>query len=169
MSMTKIQTVNLVSNAANIEFTAIPNTYKDLYILLNIRSTTSGADREEMRMTFNGSSSGYSRSRGYAYDGGTFSGDAATGLSYIAVGSMPAANRNSNVFGPNELYIFSYAESKPKAIHGRYVANSDSSATYVIGFGHYGWSDNSPITSIRFVGAANSIASGSTATLYGIR
>lgn len=169
MAMIKIQTVNLTSNATEIEFTAIPSDYKDLYILLNVRSTTSGADREEMRMTFNGSSSGYSRSRGYAYDGGTFAGDAATGLSYIAVGSIPAANRNSNVFGPNELYIFSYAENKHKAIHGRYVANSDSSSTYVIGFGHYGWANNSAITSIKFYGAANNMANGSTATLYGIK
>lgn len=169
MSMSKIQTINLTSNAAEIEFTAIPSTYKDLYILLNVRSTTSGADRQEMRMTFNGNSSGYSRSRGYAYDGGTIAGDSGTNLAYIAVGSIPAANRNQNVFGGNEMYIFSYAENKHKSIHGRYVSNSDSTSTYVVGFGHYGWANNSAITSIKFYGAADSITSGSTATLYGIK
>jgi hypothetical protein len=169
MSMSKIQTINLVSNATEIEFTTIPSIYKDLYILLNVRSTTTGADRQEMRMTVNGSSSGYSRSRGYAYDGGTISGDAGTNLSYIAIGSIPAVNRNQYVFGANELYIYSYAENKHKSMHGRFAANSDSTSTWVVGFGHYGWANNSPITSIKFYGAADGIASGSTATLYGIK
>ena len=170
MGMTKIQKVDLTTNASEINFTSIPATYKDLYLLLNVRNAASAA-REQLNMTFNSNGAGYAQTRGYVYDSvPTFNGDNATSQSFIALGSANDTSVGSYYFSPYEIYIFSYASSYAnKTAHARFGSVSNTSSNWVSGFGHYGWANTAAINSIRLYWLSNNFVAGSTATLYGIK
>lgn len=172
MAFTKIQTVSVTGSPSTVEFTAIPNTYKDLYVLTNFCNSSIGTAvaRQELRMTFNNNTSGYAQNRGYIYDGvPTVAGDSSTSLGYIAPASANSSGAGANYFSPMELHIFSYASNVAnKTGHARGSAVSNTSATWVVGFTHFGWANTSAISSIQFYFAVDNFVAGSTATLYGI-
>jgi len=171
MALVKIQTQTLLSNAAQIEFTTIPGTYKTLYMLLNIRSAnTGGPNRVALEGKFNNSSSGYSRSRGYAYDNvPSISADQSTSETVLALGSANNASEPSYVFSAMECWIFDYASSNNiKVMTSKIACLGTTSNYWVTGYAHMGWSNTAAITSIQIFGNTGNIAAGSTASLYGL-
>lgn len=169
MAFSKIQTVSLASNASEIEFTAIPSTYKDLYMLLNVRCANA-TNRQSVILTFNNNTSGYARARGYAYDSGpTLGGDNGTSQADAALGTANGTSVGADFYSPMEVYIFSYASSAAnKTFHSRFGAVSNTTSTWVNGFGHFAWTNSAAINSIKLVFDLNNFVSGSTASLYGI-
>lgn len=171
MALIKIETKTLGSAAAQVEFTNIPGTYKSLYMLLNLRSTNTDAiSRVALEGKFNNSSSGYSRSRGYAFDNvPNIGADQSTTETILALGSINNSVLPSQVFSGIECWIFDYASSNNiKTMTSKIACIGTTSTFWVTGYAHMGWSNTSPITSIQIFGNSGNIAAGSTASLYGL-
>jgi len=157
-----IATTTLSSAASSIDFTSIPNTYTDLKIILVGKYTDAG---EQLSMRFNGiTTTTYSRT--YLSGNGTAasSGQNSTASSiYLSPGAGTGA---ANELSFTNIDIFSYAGSTYKTILASDSKDSNGSgwqANYV-GL----WRSTSAITSVKLY-PANTFASGTIATLYGIK
>ena len=164
----KIASVTVGSGgAASIDFSSIPSTYTDLCVKLSTRISTA-ANRESVKLTFNGNASNYSRKRLYGFESGAAS-DGASGQTFIEIGLVPAASATSNTFSNDEIYVPNYAGNTNKSVSYEVIAENNSSASYVDLMGAGLWSDTSAITSLTLTPNSGSFVQYSTATLYGIK
>lgn len=160
-SFESIATVSVGSGgAADIEFTSIPNSYAHLQLRGFLR-TTSG---DQLRLTFNGSTSNY---RSHYLEG--------TGTSAIAgsesdprinlYAALPSA---TSVFSGTVIDILDYANTnKTKVV--RALSGWDANGSGYVDLDSGLWNDTSAITSIKFVPSAGSFAQYSHFALYGIK
>lgn len=166
MSITNIAiaTVTVGSGGAGtIEFTNIPQTYTDLYILVSARSDRS-LHVDDYRILFNSSSASFSYRALLASSGtSTLSGNV------NEVGVMSANTALSSTFGNGLIYIYNYTSSSNKTYRTEAVSsnNSSSSENWIVGGL---WSNTSAITTIALdQGDGSNWLQYSTATLYGIK
>jgi hypothetical protein len=162
-----IQTVTVGSGGTtNIDFTSIPATYTDLLLKLSGRSSRSGTEMEEFRLTFNGNGSNYSE-RQLRGNGTTAVVQAFSGASIQQLG-QPAATASASVFGNWDIYIPNYAGSNNKSHLLDGVTENNASAAYA--YLEAGlWADTAAITSIRITAGSYLAVEHTTATLYGIK
>jgi hypothetical protein len=158
-----ISTVTVGSGGAStINFTGIPATYTDLAIKLSTRGTNASAFNN-IKVTFNGSSSTFSRREIYA-EGSAGSETVSDNI----IGPLPAASSTANTFGSAELYISNYTSSNNKAFSFDAVSENDS-ATQSMWVTTGLWSTAIPISSVSLFPNVGTFVQHSTATLYGIR
>ncbi len=173
LQLFKIADVTVATPQANIEFTSIPQGYTDLVIVLSARGDRASSEVDQLQLTFNGSTSGYSYRTLYGLGaGGSGSGNAS------AQGSIPniwinGNQSTSNTFGNASIYIPNYTSSNNKSISFDIVTegNVSGSTAYTIftGFQAGLWSNTSAITSVKlaeYIGT--NLITNSTFTLYGI-
>jgi hypothetical protein len=160
-------TVGLLG-ASSIDFSSIPSTYTDLCLKLSLRSTVV-AEYGNNRITFNGSSSGYTSKLLYGL--GTGSGASANNgvtnaIDYAAYGTGSTAT--SNTFANGEIYIPNYAGSNNKSVSVDAVTENNATASIaalVAGL----LSNTAAITSISIVSGSGTFVQYSTAYLYGVK
>lgn len=164
-NMIPISTVTVGSGgASSIDFTNIPQNYTDLIIKLSARrdATSTSVD-----LTFNGSTSGYSRRR-ILGDGSTASSTSSSSASTIQDPMSVQSDWTSSTFGNVEIYIPNYAGSNNKSISIDAVTENNATTAYaVLNAGL--WANTSSITSIKLAPASGNFVQYSSATLYGIR
>lgn len=165
MAMTLVSTITVGSGgAAAIEFTGIPQTGKDLYIVLSSRSSSATTGGRVVRLRFNGNSTSYStRSlRGSGSAAFTTSTSAAAQLNF---GESPAANETANTFGSDAIYVSNYISSDNKSVSVDSVSeNNATAAQQRITAGL--WSQTSAITSVTLFNEDSSFVQNTTASLY---
>ena len=164
---TPIATTTLGSAAANIEFTSIPSTYTDLILVVTPAQSSPAGDSPLLRVG-NGSADSSSI---YSYTVLRGTGSAAssyrdTGLTYIP----DSLTGMSTTLGQLTItyQIMNYANNTTyKTILVRDNSNTTSypGVTAIVGL----WRSTSAINVVRFYGAGSNLASGTTATLYGIK
>jgi hypothetical protein len=161
-----IATVTVGSGgAADIEFTSIPATYTDLYVLLSARSNRANV-QDWVKVQFNSSTTNYSW-RGLIGDGSSVSSENNT--SAIRMGRVPGANATASTFGNCSLYIPNYASSNYKSASADGVGENNATEAWSALDANL-WSDTSAITSIKLLPADGTAwTQYSTATLYGIK
>lgn len=162
MSMTKISTITVgVGGTNTIQFTSIPDSYDDLYI---IASTRNSSTLEHVLIGFNGSTSNFTGRYVTGYNTNTASGEYAR---YI--GNTSTSTYTANTFGITNIYIPNYTSSQYKSISGESSGENNSAVYWTTVFSSNVWSSGSAITSIELTNETGStILEGSTATLYGI-
>ena len=153
-----IATTTLGSAAASITFSSITSAYTDLRIVLRHQLITSD---------------------GFVYF--TFNGDTGTNYSYTQLrgdGASATSSRNTNVTALQRIYsyiaqpamslidIFSYTGSTNKTVLYTSEADQNGSGNVLRLVGL--WRSTSAITSITLTGINGNLATGTTATLYGI-
>ena len=159
----------LGSAASNVEFTSIPGTYTDLYVVGSIRTTRSNADPgADCNLTFNGSTSGFSW-RTLSGDGASAgSGNNGAGTSSISGFLNVSSFATANTFGSWELYIPNYAGSTNKSVSIASVSETNGTTAFirlVAGL----WANASAITSLNVAdGNSSNFVSGSSVFLFGI-
>lgn len=158
--------VELSAAAANIEFTSIPGTYTDLFLLASLRINRSGENNDNVMLRFNAATTNYSDRALYG-NGSTAASDSST-LTGIRAASVPGPTATSNTFGSCEIYIPNYAGSSNKSVSA--ASALENNATFGINWASAGlWSDTSAVTSIRiYPRNGTEFFSGSSAFLYGI-
>lgn len=161
--------------AANIEFTSIPATYTDLCVMFSARTDRNDGDYDNIKITFNGSTTGYSARTLGSVLGSVFSGqnlgqtDAIYTMVYGSTATLPAS-----IFSSISLYIPNYAGSTNKSFSSD-MGYSNSKTTspnndWILLLGSGLWSNTSAITSIKLDPEYGSnLVQYSTATLYGIK
>lgn len=172
-TFTKIATLTAGSGGqATFDFTAIPNTYKDLFIYLSTRTVSnSGVESAYVTMTFNSTNGSVSQELiGYAAATKEFRFDTTVQMP-LGVGGG-GSSVIANTFLCAKVYIPNYASSLLKT----YLAvvtgtNTNTSNSYLIGtYGGRGLNaGTSAISSIQISRPSTSHAQYSTATLYGIK
>ena len=161
MTMQLIETKTLLSAAASIEFTSIPQDGTDLVALMSLRST---GDVDFIALAFNGSTANFSQRYLQGFGTGVTS---ATQTNLLIVATNPSPT-TSNTFSNNSLYIPNYVGSTNKSFSADGVfENNATTARQQITAGL--WSNTASITSIGFtVGGGTTFVSGSTISLYKI-
>ena len=171
-NMVAIQTVTVGSGgAASIEFTSIPQTYTDLYIVCSARnSSSSGID---MGMRFNGNTgTNYSYRSIYGSGSSASSGSASSETLFTRAGYAAGSGYTASTFSNVSYYIPNYTSSNNKSVSIDCVNEQNSSTAYA-GLFALLWSQTSAITSVTlYVNSGNTaenFAQYSSATLYGIK
>lgn len=156
--------------AANIEFTSIPSTYTDLIVRYSLRSTANdsgGSTPIDVRLTFNGSGSGYSEKM--IYGTGSSAASAATSGSLINwAGTQTNNSQTASTFASNDLYIPNYAGAsyKSASVDGVQENNATAAASRLTAVL---WSSTAAITSLKLAPDYGNFAQNSTAYLYGVK
>lgn len=166
MQLIQHVTVSAAAGQAAIDFSSIPQTFDDLYLVVSAR--TNQAD-DNLYIQFNGNaSSGYSQRNLLGVGSGN-------GISQV--GSSPSVpgtqvhglvNTTANTFGNASVYIPNYRSSSSKNLFNEGVSEANATASYqflVAGI----WANSSPITSIRLILQTGvNLQQHSSASLYGI-
>jgi hypothetical protein len=151
---TPLANVTLATNTNSIVFGSIPNTYRDLVIVIN-GSTAAAAD---IGLRFNGATSTYSFVSTYS----TGSLVSNNNLNY------PRApihySTNTSLFTVNANIMDYSATDKHKTI----LSRGDQGTGFVVMYGSR-WSDTAAITSIQIGTDSPNFNTGTIFTLYGIQ
>jgi hypothetical protein len=168
LQLYKIGSVEVGSaGSATISFSSIPSGYTDLLIKITTRDTTATVNLAQVKMTFNGSATGYTNRNVYGNGSSTTSQTTATTSIDVGIGnSMPTAGNTANTFSNGEVYIPNYAGSNNKSVSTDIVGENNTTAAYA-GITAGLWSNTAAITSISFA-PTTLFAQYTTATLYGI-
>lgn len=161
----KIATVTVgAGGAATMTFSSIPSTYSDLVVKRSARGTAAG-NNVDVKMTFNGVTTGYTIRNVYG-DGSTAASFSDSTTNYTG-GETNGTSTTASTFDNAEIYISNYAGSTNKSFSLDNVV--ENNATFGLDWLQAGlWSNTAAITSITFTPGSGNFAQYSTATLYGI-
>jgi len=163
MVLIATQTVG-AGGASNIDFTSIPQTFTDLYLVGSLR-TNLASDSENCRIDFNNNTANQASILLAGY--GT--GSANYSYTYINIRNVPSANGTANVFGNMSAYIPNYAENRNKNISIDNVPERNTPDNFFISLIGGSWNDTSAITSVKLSTAGGgSFVQYSSISLYGI-
>lgn len=165
---TLIEAKTLSSNAADVTFTSIPNTYTDLQVLCSVR-LNDGGSAANFRMRVNGSSSNYTNRRIVGAGSGTPGSDNQpdTGTWY-GIGIAPGTGATSSTFSNISIYLPNYTSSNYKSISVDAVSENNATQAFAVLSAGL-WSNTAAITSVTLICGDVDILSGSTFYLYGIK
>ncbi len=155
---------------ADITFSSIPSTYTDLKVVVSARTTQAG-NYQNVRLSFNGSSSTYSERALRSYGGSTVDSVTGSSSSYISNIYQNSSGSTANTFSNYEFYVPNYTStSNAKSVSIDTVAENNASDGFVgITAGLWNPASQAAITSITLTQAAGTIVEYSTAYLYGIK
>jgi len=161
-----IATNTLGSAAASITFSSIPATYTDLRVVFsNVKISSSSSNVAYLR--FNGDDGGnYSFTSLYGNGSGPFSFTGTSGDGYTGIGlnTGPVSTTVPHFYTAD---IFSYRASifKTSLLTASQDQNGSGFVPSAVGL----WRSTAAITSLTLVHSATDFATGTTATLYGIK
>lgn len=159
-----ISTQTLGSDTATVTFSSIPQTYTDLILVSQTRSTRAGNAGDSGRIRFNSDT-------GTNYSTTTLEGNGSVAestrfstQSFILV-RIPAATATASVLSPSIAQIMNYSNATTyKTALIRLTSVSES-----VGLNAGLWRNTAAITSIDFSASSGNLVSGSTFVLYGIK
>lgn len=163
-----IATTTLASDTASISFSSIPGTYTDLKLIMIVRSTVVAIDAD-LRVTFNGSgAANYYRTGISGIGTATQTSIKQTATTNIVLGRPVAASATAGVFSMINVDIAKYSSATlEKPLLSRMASDQNGSGTVSIIAGL--WFNTSAITSLTLTPQSNNFATGTKATLYGIK
>jgi len=158
------QTVG-AGGAASVTFSSIPQTYTDLVVKISARSARSAQQVDNLFMTFNSTTSGYT----YRNLSGNGSSAASASYSsrYISL-SLDAAGSTANTFSNIETYIPNYTSANYKSISTDGVSENNASGAQM-DLNATLWSNTAAITQIDIQPEVSTFVQYSTFSLYGIK
>ena len=146
-----LATTTLSSATSTVTFSSIPATYRDLIVVVNARSST--GTTSEFRINPNGSTADGTRV--------VMFGVGSSVSSNLAVGTLPTSSDQFNQF---IIQIMDYAQTdKHKTMLTR-----QSWANATVDAQAMRWAQTTAITSIQLQGVTQTMAVGSTFSLYGV-
>jgi len=166
------------SGVSYIEFTSIPQTYKDLTIVLSARLTNNGDSFGNILISFNGAPSGSDYSVIFLIGGGsspTSAGGAQTPDSIRANYAINGSASTSDVFSNTTIYIPNYTDttgSKNLILDSVGENISETEARKNLTAGRWNPATSAAITSVRLTAnysSSETYALNTTAYLYGIK
>jgi hypothetical protein len=166
--MKLIETKRLASNQPTLVFSAIPQNFTDLLVVISARSTRTGNVGDDLLVTVNSISSGYS---GVGVDGtgSSPSGftDGAGGARFRYLSVINSSSSTANTFGNAQIYIPNYSGSTTKLFS--FDSSTENNATLAYSRLSSGFLNNTAaITSLTFDPDNGDLVAGSSISLYGI-
>jgi hypothetical protein len=149
---------------ASVTFSSIPATYTDLVVKISGRSARAAQQADNLFITFNGVTTGYTTRN--IMGNGTSASSASYAVRYAA-NSVDAAGSTANTFSSHEIYIPNYTSSNNKSYSVDSVSENNATAAQSDLFAGL-WSNTAAITSIALQPEVSTWVQHSTFTLYGI-
>ena len=171
-SFESIATVTVGSSTTNtITFSSIPNTYTHLQLRYTARATDNDV-QQYIYLRFNsdtGNNYAYHRLQGNGSSASAAGGSSGSVIYYI--GSVPAAQTNSSMFGPGVVDILDYKDTnKYKTVRALFGYDSNGGGDMYLGSGL--WLNTSAISTITLtkqMTTSGDFSQYSSFALYGIR
>jgi hypothetical protein len=158
MTMTLIETKTLLSAAASISFTSVPQAYTDLIMICSLRENGTDSARAFF-MGINGTDLTTFR---------TLVGNGASASSNTTyVGVTNSGTGTSNTFSNVQFYIPNYTSNTLKTVSVDYVTENNATTAFA-GVTAAVSSGTAAVTSVSVSGALASWIAGSMVSLYGI-
>jgi hypothetical protein len=155
-----IATTTLSSAAADITFSSISGAYTDLRLIFEGKAVSAGQD---IYCQVNGdTASNYSHTR-FIGDGSTATSSRGTSLAYMRFSDGGSPQTGYASLTKVDFMNYSNTTTYKTAINRADNANRGMDAVVNL------WRSTAAITSIKFYISSGNIASGATATLYGIK
>lgn len=168
ITYTAIATTTVGSGgAANITFSSIPGTYTDLVVKLSVRGDNN-VTTQQMYMTFNNSTTGYSARQVYGDGASATSATLSNSGAAISIVNTNTSVSTANTFSSTDVYIPNYTSSNNKSASADSVTENNGT-TALAGLTAGLWSNTAAITSVKFAPQSGNFVQYSTATLYGIK
>lgn len=164
MKLIETKTVGTATNT--LQFTSIPQTFTDLYIVLSVR-TTIADNLGYTTLRVNNSTSNWTTRFLQGNSSGTSSGSTTTAPDFFGSGG----NTTSNTFGNGSVYIPNYTGSTNKSLSIDFVSENNASGAFsaIQRIVAALWSSSSAITSFEVVAdGSTNLAVGTTVSIYGI-
>lgn len=150
---TPMATITLGSSASSVTFSNIPNTYRDLILIVNGTGTATAT----FGVQFNNDTA-----NNYTYV--EMNGDGSTGSSSSGTLSQALIGRLTTSMSVATGHIMDYsATDKHKTVLGRGGASNELTRASASR-----WASTSAITSVKVLPLSNSFASGTVMSLYGV-
>ncbi len=169
-----IEDIELSASASEIVFSNIPQTYDDLYLLIEMR-TDKSATADAIHIVFNNDTgSNYSTDVVWIYGNGSIGGSETINAAYLRNLWACAANSPTGDFATYTMRIHSYnstAKNKNGQSRGQQRTTNNAGNNYLYD-ATFSWhpSTPTPITSIKFTSEAGAnFVAGTRITLYGIK
>lgn len=122
-----LERIELNASAASVTFSNIPQSgYTDLKVVTSAR--TSASD-QNIKVTFNGTSSSYSERWIYGSGSAAGSGSATTN-GYFYIHYATHSSNTSNTFGNSEIYIPNYTSSNYKSVSEDSIQETNATAVF---------------------------------------
>jgi hypothetical protein len=153
------------AGATSVTFNSIPQTgYTDLVIKVSGRSARAGQQADNLFITFNATTTGYT-TRNIMGNGSTAS-SASYSIRYAA-NAVDAAGSTASTFSSHEIYIPNYASANNKSYSVDSVSENNATAAQSDLFAGL-WSNTAAITSIALQPEVSTWVQYSTFYLYGV-
>jgi hypothetical protein len=167
-TFTKIAAVEVGSGGqSTISFTSIPQTYKDLRILISARSSGGSSVYNNMFMKFNTSTTGYADK--LLFGSGTSVSASSVSTSSAFIGDCDGPNATTDYFGSTVVDVFNYSSTAVnKTWLYKNMCNNNASQYYIELGGGYWTTQGTAITSIEISPTPGPFIQYTSATLYGI-
>ncbi len=171
--MELIDVKTLSSTAASITFSAIPQTYTDLKILVSARDDRDGQPNTDLSLQvgYNGAiNTGSIYSAKQLYGSGSTAGSQSSATTYLYLGMSNGPTSTASTFGNTEIYIPNYTSANNKSVSTDGVSENNASTAYAVSNAGL-ISTSNPITDIKIsadYGTGN-YQIYSTFYLYGIK
>ena len=163
MTMQLIETKTLLSAAASIEFTSIPQDGTDLVALVSARGSDAVFSGRTIDLAINGSTAGFTTRRLL----GTGSAVSTASFSIGFAGSIPTSLTTANTFSNVVIHFTNYTSSVNKSFSVDSVTENNATEAFQVLFTGL-WANTSAISSINFRLDAGNYVTGSTISLYKI-
>jgi hypothetical protein len=162
--LTKIAETTLATPTASIDFTSIPQTYRQLRVVLTARSSASGA--ANLSMAVNGDSTSANYNMQYVEGSGptAYVGNNA----WLFIGTACDAASPANWFAEFDVTIPDYRSTAARYRDYTCVWHGATGATPTTGVWATWWQNTAAITRLTFTLAVGNFVAGSYAALYGI-
>jgi len=164
---TLIEAKTLTTTTTSVTFSAIPQTYTDLKVVVSTRGSDSSP--AGLLVTFNGTTTTYSH-RYLLGDGAS----AASGTNAYSIGSASiyagtsdGSSNTASTFSSHDIYIPNYTSSNYKSVSLDSVSENNATTAYPVLTAGL-WSTVSAITSISLSFNSGNFVQYSTFYLYGI-
>jgi hypothetical protein len=163
-----IATATASGSSPTLEFTSIPSTYTHLQIRMLTRSTRS-ATSSNIYIGFNSdTTTGNYNGHMLQGDGSSASASGKIGSTTSFMSATSAASNTSGIFSGVVIDVLDYANtSKYKTSRG--LSGYDANGSGLIYLASGLWMNTNAVTSIQITDPLGNFASGSVATLYGIK
>jgi hypothetical protein len=160
---TPIASQTLSSATSSVAFTSIPQGYTDLVVVIGYKAATT--NYPTLRLSFNGSATGYSGTQLYG-TGSTAGSNRNSSAAYISIARAVGVPQAIGNTGTIIINLQNYSNTTTfKTVLARASA-SDTGTEADVGL----WQNTSAITSFSIdSGSVNDFASGSTFSIYGIQ
>lgn len=167
MSWTLIESQTLGSSAASVTFSAIPQTFKTLRLVVSARVD---ADVSGSAITINGLSTNYSFRNLIATGSGTIiSQNGSSGANWGVEGTSNRSIYTASTFSNAEITFPNYTWASAKVMSSDGVVENNAAGNAWMGFYAGLNSSASAITSVGVATTSGNFVAGSTFTLYGLK